>query len=147
MTEFITDDRHPETLFVSTLTSDTQINGVINGRMHPHVRPQDGDFPAIVYSYVRDAPYSRLNGQATLSKATISIDCIAETYPAAKDLAELVRTKMENRSDKPGTLGPSVHVVLWRNTHSFYEPPPDGDSIGIFRVILDFDVTYANLSL
>jgi len=82
----------------SLLINDTPVNTVISGRVYPWMRQQGSDLPAIVYTLDATEPQQALGGHIDLTRAVLTVESLATSYSAAKDLADKVRTALNDYS-------------------------------------------------
>lgn len=78
------------TLF-GILSSNPTVVGLVGRRIYPHIQPQDGQLPALVYTVVDEVPENTLQGFTSgLKNATVQIDVYAKGYVAAQAVAAAV---------------------------------------------------------
>lgn len=77
------------------LSGDADVAAVVSGRIYPVILPQGATFPAITYNRVAVSRVHALTGYTGLESAIVQIDCWAETYAAAKELARKARLAMQ----------------------------------------------------
>lgn len=114
------------------LTSAPRVAGLVGDRIFPEVIPQDAQLPAMAYQRV-SGPRSTFHGGPTgWAQGRIQLTITAETYAAAKDVAEAVRdlfpfhgelgglvtvavARLENEVDGygPQIEAPTVRLDLW----------------------------------
>jgi len=100
-----------ESAIRAILISDSDTNDLVSGRVYPYLRQQGATFPAIVYELDTTEPEQGMGGYLSLTRATLTVNCIAETYSGAKDLASKVRTALN------GYTGTSDTVVISSLVH------------------------------
>lgn len=81
----------------------TALSSLAAGKVYPLVAPEKVTAPFIVYSRLASIPENTLDGGSTIDLIRIQVDTYANTYSAAKSLAESVRSAMEGALVK-GTL-------------------------------------------
>lgn len=86
---------HIEAAPVALLTADTAIDALIDGRIHPSKLVQSEPFPAITYLRVSTPRIRSHSGPSGLAHARVQINCWAETWTGARDLADLVRMRLD----------------------------------------------------
>lgn len=94
------------------------------GRIYPRL-PQQATFPAIRYQRINTARTHSINATVGVTDATLQIDCMAETYGDAKELADAVRVLLHGYRGAWGTL--KAHLVSLETENDFYEQ--DGDEL------------------
>lgn len=80
------------------------------GRVYPRL-PQGVTFPAIRYQRIATSRNYSLTAPVGVTAATVQVDCMAETYQAAKLLADSVRVILNGYTGAFGTLT-ARHVSL-----------------------------------
>jgi hypothetical protein len=81
-----------ETELFSVLKNNTQVAAAVSTRIYPLMLPQVSTLPAIVYQRISSTPTTSIDGDSGLDSVRIQVSCWADTYGAAKGLAEKVRT-------------------------------------------------------
>jgi Na+-translocating ferredoxin:NAD+ oxidoreductase RnfD subunit len=100
------------------------LKGLVNNRVYPMVMPQNPTLPALVYTRIATNAQNTIDAPpSTLDQCLMQIDAYAETYLAAKELAESMRAAMEAAPFK-ATL---------QTSQEFWEDTPK-----IYRVTFDF---------
>ena len=105
------------------MLSSSAVTALVGTRVSPVYRDQNTAVPAATLSNVGKTPINGINGHAGLDANRIQVDCWAESYTVARQLAEAVRTAMQ-------TAG---HILE-------FETDDRDDPSGQFRVIQDFYV-------
>lgn len=72
---------------------------LVGDRIYPSVAKEGAAFPMLVYSIVSAVPMMSLSGEDGLDNAIVQVDSIAETFTAAKALADAVRGLMTSGAD------------------------------------------------
>lgn len=88
--------------FDTALYSRLHAGGVaalVSDRIYPSVAKEGATFPMLVYTLVSAVPSNTLDGDDGLDNALVQVDAIAETFTAAKALADAVRALMTSGSD------------------------------------------------
>jgi|GEM_PF-4454485 hypothetical protein len=88
----------------SLIVNDATVNAVVSGRVYPWTHQQGADFPLIVYTLDGTEPTQGMNGHLDLTRAVLTVESIAETYSAAKDLAGKVRSVLNDYSGTSETV-------------------------------------------
>lgn len=70
------------------LTTDGPLSPLIGTRVYPLIRPQNSPLPAIRYQVVSDPRPEHLQGYDGARVSRVQVDCFAETYIGARDVAE-----------------------------------------------------------
>ena len=84
------------------LTSDPDVSALVGDRIYPLLVPQDATLPAIAYQRISTGRDETHTGPSGLSQARIQLTCIADSYDAAKAVADAVRSSLDGFS---GTMG------------------------------------------
>lgn len=83
-----------EAALINLLLSDVAIVAVVGQRIYPQRRAQGSVYPSIVSTRVSGQPQYADDGEVGLQNARVQVDSYAENYTDAKDLAQLVRTRL-----------------------------------------------------
>jgi len=129
-----------ETAIRSALINNTDVSALISTRCYPMFLAQGYTLPAISYQRIT-APRPRETSDATgRVNATFQIDCWAETYSGATDLAGKVITCLDNHR---GTLGTGTAAMDNVGTIENTQERDDFDTaVEVYRVILEFLIPY-----
>lgn len=87
-----------EGALIDLIKDDVAVAGIVAGRVYPVRRPQGSAFPAIVVTRISGQPLYSDEGEVGLQNARVQVDSMAMTYTAAKDLAQMVRTRLSGFS-------------------------------------------------
>lgn len=102
--------------------------------------PQSAQRPAITYQRVTGGHEHRLTGSSGTAIPTFELDCWADSYEAADQLAEAVRQVMQGFS---GTMGSTtVHSVILDDEADQFTPPSDGSDNGIYSITLRYRIRH-----
>ena len=83
-----------EAAIIQRLLADGAVSALVSDRIEPGRRNQGTAFPAIVVNWVDGAPVYTDDGETNLQQSRIEIDCWADTYSGAKDLAAAVKASL-----------------------------------------------------
>ena len=104
----------------SILTSDSDVNALVSGRVYPQIAAQGAAFPFVVYLLTNVGPSDTKSGVSTLDEVRYDIVVAAETYAAAADLTEKVRTAIDRYS---GTVaGVDIDSVQFQSLDADNDP-------------------------
>ncbi|WP_254509887.1 tail completion protein gp17 [Anatilimnocola floriformis] len=118
----------------------TNLANLVGSRIFPLVLPQSAARPAITYARTTGGHDHNLK-QATGSAIPVfELDCWADSYEAADQLAEAVRQKMQGFSGTMGSV--SVRAVILDDEVDAFEVPSDGSDNGIYRISLKYRIRY-----
>jgi hypothetical protein len=124
----------------SVLVADADVTALVDSRVYPEHRQQGNDLPAVVYQLVGTQPQNSAGGHTSLTRATMSFDCVATTYSGAKTLAEKVRQALMDYS------GTSEGVVISSCHHdgdnALIEDSQVAEDRGVSRIISDYTIWY-----
>lgn len=136
-----------EALIGDNLEGDTSITDVV-GTDPPRIYvagtvPQQETRPWITYQRIATDHKNILAGDTAMSDAIMQLNCVANDYDVARDLAELVRLRMR-RTAWPGTTSGTVTIqgVRQIDDDDFIEPPQDDSEFGIYMVRQDFGIMH-----
>ena len=83
-----------ETDLYSTLSGDAGVSALVSTRIYPNLAPESAGNPLLVYSTVAENRVDTLPGTNDMRRSMMQISCHADTYAAAKGLAEAVFTAL-----------------------------------------------------
>lgn len=84
------------------LTGDSAITALVGDRVYYMRSPQNAVYPNLTYQRRSTQRNRHLGGPSGLARATFQVDCWASTQKAARQLAELVRLRMDNKTGNYG---------------------------------------------
>ena len=117
------------------LIADSPVTALVVARIYPIKLPQSPVYPAITYQIISDIPHRSLDGDSDLERVRARIDCWAETYTEALDLARKVRTAV---ADFSGTMGTTVVTSSKFETwNDIFEDAPE-----VYRRVVDFIIAH-----
>lgn len=118
------------------LTNNAAVSALVSNRVYPLLLPQRWTLPAITYQRVsgdRAANYSGASGRA---RPRFQIDCWADDYDGAKDLADKVRLCLDGYKGDINTET-DVGGIHLEGDRDIYE-----DNTDIVRVTMDFMIAH-----
>ena len=127
----------------SLLVADSDVFGLTGVRIFPWMRQQGTTFPAIVYELDGTEPQDGLGGYQSLTRATLSISNIAETYGGAKTLAGYVRDALNGYTGTP-TDGVAIKSLVHDNDVGIVEDSEIGNSRGVSIIESEYVIWYAD---
>lgn len=83
-----------EGALIGYLKADAGITAIVSDRVYPLRRLQGSDYPAVMVTRVSGAPLYAEDGEVGLQSARVQVDSWAMNYTQAKDLAQLVRSRI-----------------------------------------------------
>ena len=122
----------------SLLSQDQSITASI----YPQRIPEGSSLPAIVLSQISRISNDTKKEYSKSDESRIQITIVSETATAAYELADLVRSAMR------ATVPNSYNSVLIQNIefeNEITDQDDDGDEQGLFMVIQDYLIMYANV--
>lgn len=117
--------------FRALLMNDPAVSVLCGARINYAEHPQGAPLPAIVLTLIDDAEGHHLKGPDGLSTGRVQVDCYADTYADAMQLARAVRAKMDGYHDArfPGVFLDGTQGRRDGGSNEAERP---------YRVILDF---------
>lgn len=82
----------------SILSTDTDVNALVSGRIYPQIGKQGADIPFIVYVMEDVEPSDTKSGVSLLDEVSYDIVCVGKTYAEVADLTEKVRTALDRKT-------------------------------------------------
>lgn len=114
----------------------------ITANIYPQRIPEGSSLPAIVLSQISRISNDTKKEYSKSDESRIQITIVSETATAAYELADLVRSAMR------ATVPNSYNSVLIQNIefdNEITDQDDDGDEQGLFMVIQDYLIMYANV--
>ena len=114
------------------LVNDTTVKAITT-RCYPVTIPQDPTYPLILYTKISGMRDHALRGASGHAHPRFQVEAWAETYTAAKTLADAIRNALD---DYTGTAsGTYIASCLIDSERDIYEP-----EIEVYRVVQDYFV-------
>ena len=85
----------------SILVADSGVTALISTRVFPWLRQQGTPLPAVVYTLDNTEPQQSLGGYDGLTRASLTVNSIAERYGDAKALASAVLSALNGYTGTP----------------------------------------------
>lgn len=85
----------PITTVRNILTASGGVTALVDQRISPLLRAQDEALPCITLTLVTTVPFNHLLGPPSLDENRVQVDCWAETYTDARDVANASRVALE----------------------------------------------------
>lgn len=115
------------------LVADPAITALVVGRIYPLKLPQDPTLPAIAYMRVSGFRGRVQDGPAGYARPTFQIDCWADSYLEAKNVADAVRQRLQAYKGTMGTT--EVQSVRFLGDRDDFERDVEN-----FRILMDFEI-------
>lgn len=116
------------------------VRAIASTRTYPVIAPQAAAYPNIVFRRrATDRQYT-LDGNSNLPTAYIEVISNALTYSEARDLANAVRSAMDNLHGTHGTI--VVHKIFIEDEFDGFEYQIEGKERPVYSVTLVFKVSY-----
>ena len=93
----------PEAVIADALVGDTAINTILGGRIAPVIQDEGASLPFVNWIRRGVQREDTLGATSTLATVTLDLDIYAATYLQARQLANLVRKKLQGWT--PGVVG------------------------------------------
>lgn len=125
-----------ETGLRAFLLADPAVAAIIATRLTPLILPQNPTYPAASYQRITGARLSSFDGPAGRAMPLMQLDAYAETYGAAKGLAEALRRALDGYKGAMGAVQVDA-VSLETEQDAPYEDAPE-----IYRVIQEYRISH-----
>ncbi len=126
---------------VSVLLADEDVAELIGTNVHPATTTQTLTRPNVVYQRIGTERVFTRDGPTNKSVAYVQVGCWADTYTAAKQLANVVREALNGYRGTAGTM--VVDYINLEDEDDFLTPPmPGGGSSGVYGVRQDYKVHF-----
>ena len=119
-------------------TGSTAIAAVVGTRVYPVMAPQNATYPCLVYTRVSTPRFHTHDGASGMAQPRFQINLWADSFSAARTLADTVRTAVDGTKTVSGTAGVIRtlrivdETVLW-----------SGDPADRYMVALDAIINHA----
>lgn len=114
----------------------------ITANIYPQRIPEGSSLPAIALSQISRISNDTKKEYSKSDESRIQITIVSETATAAYELADLVRSEM--RAAVPNSYN-SVLIQNIEFDNEITDQDDDGDEQGLFMVIQDYLIMYANV--
>lgn len=134
-----------KTALASHLTHSVTVSAQAEGRVYSVLARSKAGMPRIVFTQISGDPARHLSAPSGLTRAMFQIDCWGSTVDEADDLAEAVRSALDQYQ---GTLGNgkntvSAATVFISGPRDDFAPPTDGGRVRKFRALLEAVIWYS----
>lgn len=113
------------------------VSALIGSRLYPNIIPQGAPNPAMTYQQISGPRQHDMQGAVGFAKARYQINCWAETYAKAKELAEVVRQVLDGYSSQG-----VIKVIHLANEGDLPKTSPGLDQLTRYGKRLDFFVWF-----
>jgi hypothetical protein len=83
--------RHPGVIVRELLLASPEVAGLVAARVYPSPLPQGCTLPAVTYQRVAGRSVQSLTGLSGCAMPRMQVDCWAETYDVAQEIAQAVK--------------------------------------------------------
>ncbi|MBE3590007.1 MAG: DUF3168 domain-containing protein [Firmicutes bacterium] len=119
----------------SCLVAYAPLAALVSSRIYPLALPESPTLPAISYQRISRRNERTMGSPVAVQVARFQLDCWAQSYGQAKDVAAQVMAALDGRSGAMGgTTILDAHVV---SELDLYEPDTK-----LYRVTVDVEVAY-----
>jgi len=133
-------DNTIEAALHSILINNTPVNMLVDTGIYPNVVPQNAAMPAVTYQQISGPRVHDMQGSVGLVRARFQVNCWAESYAKAKELAGAVRLALDGYS---GTvLQTTISVIHLDNESDMPEMLAGVDKLARYGKYLDFIVWF-----
>jgi hypothetical protein len=96
----------------SILIDDSAVKNLVSTRVYPIVRREGSSLPAIVYQQITGARDHVMSGPSGFVSSRFQINCWADTYAGADELADAVRIAFDGYDGtKENVVIQCIHVI------------------------------------
>jgi hypothetical protein len=130
-----------EAAIVEILNDTSEITDIVGNRIHPASDPQATPRPKITFQRISTARPHTNDGPMGFPSANIQLDCWADSYKVARQLADIVRRTLDGTN---GTIdGTVIHLCLVTGEQDLPQAPEAGQQKGIQRVSLEIQIRWS----
>ncbi len=129
-----------ETAIVALLLGDSDVTALVGTRVEPVQTSQTLIRPNVVYQRVTTSRVHTQDGATGLADCRLQVSCWADTYAAAKTLADKVRLALD--AYKGTAAGITVDGIFLQDEGDMPQPPLAGGEKGIHGVRQDYRIHY-----
>jgi hypothetical protein len=128
----------------SHLEHSVVVSAIAEGRVYRGIARRTAKMPRIVFTQISGVPARHLSAVSGLKQAMFQIDCWGSTEEEADDLADAVRSALDQYQ---GTLGHGKYTasgatVFISGPRDDFSPPTDAGRVEKFRALLEAVVWY-----
>lgn len=127
----------------SILLANSGVTDLISTRVFPWLRQQGTSLPAVVYTLDNTEPQQSLGGYDGLTRASLTINSIADRYGDAKSLASAVRTALNGYTGTP-TNGHPIKSLVHDNDTGIVEDSAIGNDRGVSIIESEYIIWYSS---
>ena len=106
------------------LKNNTDVNNLVNGRVYPIKKPQNGAIPYITYQTVNDTSKQCMGGATYQQDMRIQIDCWSLKYSEVLSIKEAVKSAL----------------VGFKSSNGIYTIDDYEAETALYRQIIDFKI-------
>ena len=136
----IQDDLYTKIKSVSGITA--LIGSGDNTRFYPLIAPNSAYLPYVTFQRISSEHLHHQTASAGLAHALFQFDIYAATGPSADAIAQAFRAGFDGLTTATWT-STAVKRVLLENQLDLYEAPEDGSEKGVHRIMMSFDIWFA----
>lgn len=124
----------------AVLVANTAVAGIAADRVYFLNKPQNVRRPCVVINRTGSGFFPTFKGRTRVIRGTLQFDCLAENYPAAKQLGRAVREALDNYSGT--SAGVPIRWVEIEDESDVPTLPIEGRATPLFGVSIDVRVMY-----
>lgn len=124
----------------AVLIANTVVAGIAVDRVYFLNKPQNERRPCVVINRTGSGFFPTFQGRAKVIRGTLQLDCLAESYPAAKQLGRAVRDALDNYSGT--SAGVAIRWVAIEDESDLPTLPLEGRATPLFGISIDVRVMY-----
>ncbi len=129
-----------EEAIVAYLKAVPGITAQAAGRVYPAPAPEDPTYPLIVYQRISTTRVRSMSGPSQLAKARIQVNAHAQSYAAAKTLADELRNALDCFQGTFGTV--NVSGAFLEDDADIFDIEPENIANRVYGVRMDFIIGY-----
>jgi hypothetical protein len=123
---------------INYLLADASITAVVGARVTPSSTAQGTALPALTLHGVSGAPLYADDGEVGLNDDRVQIDCWAITYAEARDLSDLVKSRLSAAQDV--SQGDTTFIYMLLDNYQDLREGGSNAAEYRYRVSLDFEI-------
>jgi hypothetical protein len=126
-----------EPAFRVLLVTNPAVAAIVGDRVYHNVRPANERRPSIVLARISTFFARRFGGDFGFTKGRIQVDCLAESYQTAKELAAAAKARLDQYKSRQPVEGVRFIYIEVEDERDLSAAPLQGQASPLFGVSVD----------